>query len=696
MAQEGVQYVIETDISDALSDFQTLGAQLKKVETNIENSKTDFVKLGDTLDNSGKHVDNFENHVKHIPASTKIAKTGIDGLIDGMKKLVTIGAIVGTTKKVIDIYGDFENQMNAVEAVSGATGEEMKSLSDLAAKLGADTNYSATEAGAAEEALLRLGNSANSTKTMVGEVLNFDRANKVGDLAKSSEILSSELKMFAMNASEATRVADAMAMTTKNSKTTVEYLSSAFNNAGADAKNLGYDIEDTLTLVGAMSTNFADGSSAGTALKGMFADLSKNADKFNKFLKVDVADKNGHFRQVEDIINDINKSLSSKTPLEQQKLLNACFGETGKAAYNALSAAGGSIDGLEKKIRNASGTTKTMAAIMDSGLKPKIDGMMGSIETLAITVGEKLNPYFLKTIGASTELINKTSDMITNWENFYTKNQELIDSFAIVSTAVLAYVGITKTMAFWDGVVLASKEAGTVANFLYTTSLGMNIAFMEAGAGATGILTAAQWGLNAAYAANPVGFVITGVALLNIGVREGIKHFQGFRSAIEWVVNGNPISKWINDTIERFDWLSEKVDGFKEGVSWLWGWKGVDEQNYLPKSTVLTNNPIDNKYDLNQKLGKTDVFNFTKTDTKGLVNTNLYPQNKINVNPKSVPTTTTTKNNKTEVKTNITNHIVIQESNKLNIDELTNKISKKVTNNISSSFLDAAKLAGVN
>ena len=92
--------------------------------------------------------------------------------------------------------------------------------------------------------------------------------------------------MFGLEATSATRVADAMAMTTKNSKTTVEYLGSAFNNAGADAKALGYDIEDTLTLVGAMSTNFSEGTSAGTALKGMFADLSNNSDKFKKFLKL--------------------------------------------------------------------------------------------------------------------------------------------------------------------------------------------------------------------------------------------------------------------------------------------------------------------------------------------------------------------------------------------------------------------------
>ena len=82
--------------------------------------------------------------------------------------------------------------MNAVQAVSGSTGEEMEKLSNLANKLGADTNYSATEAGAAEEALLRLGNSASGTMTMVGDVMNFDRANKVGDLAKSAENKSTE------------------------------------------------------------------------------------------------------------------------------------------------------------------------------------------------------------------------------------------------------------------------------------------------------------------------------------------------------------------------------------------------------------------------------------------------------------------------------------------------------------------------
>ena len=60
MAQEGVQYVVETDVSDALSDFQTLGSQLKKVETNIEDSKDVDLKNNKTSKETLAKVKNVE------------------------------------------------------------------------------------------------------------------------------------------------------------------------------------------------------------------------------------------------------------------------------------------------------------------------------------------------------------------------------------------------------------------------------------------------------------------------------------------------------------------------------------------------------------------------------------------------------------------------------------------------------------
>lgn len=602
MEQQGVQYIVETEISQAMSNFQTLGSQLKKMGITAEDSKGEFKDLGSSISDTSeeftegeKASKKFNKNLGDTEEKAKDATSGVDKFVGSMKNFLGVTAILATGKKVIDMFSEYDNQMNAVEAVSGATALEMEELGTQALKLGADTNYSATQAGEAQEALLRMGNSAKGTKEIVDDVLSFDRANKVGDLAKSSEMLSSSLKMFAMDAKEATRVSDAMSMTTKNSKTTVDYLSTAFNNAGADAKNFGYDIEDTLTLVGAMSNNFADGSSAGTALKGMFADLSTNADKFNKLLGVSVVDNKGKFKQVEVIVKEINQALSNKTPIEQQKLLNAVFGETGKSAYNALAAAGDSIVDLEGKIRNASGTTEKMAEIMDSGLGPKIEGMKGSAETLAITIGQKLNPYLLEGVSSLTSIINVSSDAISNWDEFYKSNQTLIDGVAVLTGGFVTYLGVTKAVALWQGITTSVFSAGTIANTIYTAGIRGMVAYQYAGAGATGALSAAQAVLNSLWLANPIGLTVAGIGALIFGVRYAVSHFSWFREGISktWQIlkDYTPfgvVIKGVEFLTTKFEPLRKIVDGVAGAMKKLFGWKDDNNSQNIESNNKTT------------------------------------------------------------------------------------------------------------
>lgn len=610
MEQQGVQYIVETEISQAMSNFQTLESQIKKIGIVIDDSGDEFEKLSNSINETSeefvqveKTSRKFNKNIDDTKEKAKEATNGMEKLAGSIKNFLGVATVLATGKKVIGMFSEYENQMNAVEAVSGATAKEMEELGAQALKLGADTNYSATQAGEAQEALLRMGNSAEGTKEIVDDVLSFDRANKVGDLAKSSEMLSSSLKMFAMDAKEATRVSDAMSMTTKNSKTTVEYLSTAFNNAGADAKNFGYDIEDTLALIGAMSNNFADGSTAGTALKGMFADLSNNADKFNKLLGISVVDNKGEFKQVEVIVKEINQALSNKAPIEQQKLLNEVFGETGKSAYNALAGAGDSILDLEGKIRNANGTTAKMAEIMDSGLGPKIEGMKGSAETLAITIGQKLNPYLLDGVSTITNVINVTSDVISNWSEFYKTNQTLIDGIAFLTGGFITYLGVTKAVALWQGITTSIFSAGTIANAIYTTGIRAMVAYNYAGARATGALSAAQSVLNALWMANPIGVTIAGVGALVFGIRYAITHFSWFREGISktWLIlkDYTPFGiliKGVEILTTKFEPLRKIVDGVAGAMKKIFGWK--DRSNTLnieSKNKVMNENSLVNK-----------------------------------------------------------------------------------------------------
>ncbi|MBA4507949.1 phage tail tape measure protein [Clostridium sporogenes] len=81
---------------------------------------------------------------------SQLSKKAQDGLGTMNKAfLATSAAIGGIGAYAIKVGGDFEEGMSKVQAISGATGEEIKLLSEKAKEMGAKTKFSATESAEA-------------------------------------------------------------------------------------------------------------------------------------------------------------------------------------------------------------------------------------------------------------------------------------------------------------------------------------------------------------------------------------------------------------------------------------------------------------------------------------------------------------------------------------------------------------------
>ena len=90
-----------------------------------------------------------------LSSLTKLA----GGLVTGITGAVAAAgtAIVALGSKVVQTGMDYEAQLSRVQAISGATAEELQQLNDLAKQLGADTVFSASEAAAGMENLASAG-----------------------------------------------------------------------------------------------------------------------------------------------------------------------------------------------------------------------------------------------------------------------------------------------------------------------------------------------------------------------------------------------------------------------------------------------------------------------------------------------------------------------------------------------------------
>ncbi|KZR60385.1 phage tail tape measure protein [Pseudobacillus badius] len=182
-----------------------------------------------------------------------------------------IGAGLGfATKKTMD----FEAQLSAVKAVSGATTGEMKQLKDLAIKYGADTKYSGLEAAQGIEELIKAGVSLKDIINGGLEgALSLATAGEL-ELADAAEVASTALNAFKKDQLTVSKAADLLAGGANASATSVEELKYGLSQVSAVASGVGLSFKDTTTTLSVFAQKGLKGSDAGTSLKTMLMRLS--------------------------------------------------------------------------------------------------------------------------------------------------------------------------------------------------------------------------------------------------------------------------------------------------------------------------------------------------------------------------------------------------------------------------------------
>ena len=307
----------------------------------------------------------------------------------------------------ISTFKDFEQGMANVKAISGATGEEFEALSATAKQLGESTMFSAAQAAEAMENLAMAGWKSKDIIAGMPGLLDLAAAGSV-DLATASDVTSSVLSQFSLEAGEASRVADVLAATATNSKTDVAGLGESFKYAGTVAGQLGYSVEDAALAIGLMGNASIDGTMAGTALKTGLMRLAKQenmtAEESNAMaeaarrLGISMKNSDGTMKPLKTLLIDMRKGFAGITDeTERTALATALFGQNASAGMLALM---DTTEEGEKKfnelaaaIENSKGAAAAMAGTKMDTLQGSLLYLQSAAEGVKIAIGEKLSPY---------------------------------------------------------------------------------------------------------------------------------------------------------------------------------------------------------------------------------------------------------------------------------------------------------------
>ena len=151
---------------------------------------------------AGKKLEEFGNKFTNI--SSKIDNVGSKLTTSLTLPILAIGTAAVTTGN------DFEKQMSRVQAISGATKDELEQLTNQAIDLGASTSFSASEVASGMENLASAGFTTSEIMEAMPGLLDL-AASSGAELATASEIAASAIRGFGLEANESAHVADVFA-----------------------------------------------------------------------------------------------------------------------------------------------------------------------------------------------------------------------------------------------------------------------------------------------------------------------------------------------------------------------------------------------------------------------------------------------------------------------------------------------------
>lgn len=502
--EERIMGEVSTDLAARYSKNEK---QFWQASMAVEDNEKKLDKLGGELREAGVDTNNLTAENKRLEVSYSdikgeqeqmAASLGDDssGLIAGAAKFTAgLAAVAAAAKAVYSVLGpmietaaEFESQMSTVEAISGATAEEMEQLSAAAKKMGAATKFTAVEAGEALEYMAMAGWDAEEMISGLPGVMNLAAASGE-DLAQTSDIVTDAMTAFGMAADQSNRFADVLAQTATSANTNVGIMGETFKNVAPLAGAMGYSIEDMSTAIGIMANSGIKGSKAGTSLKNVITNLASPTSDVTaamESLGVSLTDDSGEALAFKDVVNNLRTAFSKLSKTQKAAYASTIAGKQGMAGLLALvNSTADEYDALTEAIENCGGAAEKMAEIRLDNYKGQVTLLESAWEGLSTTIGEKFLPVMTAGASGLTDLVTGLNDWIIGEEelsaSFAETAQSLQDS---LSTAALyeeyrtLQSVLSDTTATADEQAAAEERLTVVKNLLTEASGGLITASM--------------------------------------------------------------------------------------------------------------------------------------------------------------------------------------------------------------------------
>lgn len=411
--------------------------------------------------------------------ATALSAAGLRGATLAASAPFLVGAAIATIlAKSAAAAGSFQRQLQILKDVSGATEQQLKSLSDTAIALGNDLSLPAVSANDAALALTHFVQSGFTVRQSLQAVraallLSVSAQTDVGT---ATEITAKTLEAFHLPADQAVRVVNSLTNAANHAEGIVLDFSAAIGQVAAVAAKGGLSLEDTSALLAVFAKGGFTGAAAGTALRQAFIRLenpTKNTSAILKDLAVNLRDAQGNLRP--DLFLQFAAATRGMGKDLQDALAATVFGARAVRGFDIAISQGAAGLRIQQKAQEDQTAAQKLAAAQTQGLAGHLEELKKTAVTTGVQIGQGLVPAFtgLTNVGSRSLLqlsgIAKGAEEAGHQLSFLSVPlRALSESFGAGLVPILALVAGVKAFGVVAGVItgIEARWVGTSAELV--------------------------------------------------------------------------------------------------------------------------------------------------------------------------------------------------------------------------------------
>jgi TP901 family phage tail tape measure protein len=338
---------LEKSTRELKNESKQLGAELLKLEKAGKRNTKEYRELEKQYKQTTKAAQQGDAQLKKLDKTVGDNQRNVGNYIGGVKSLAGafgmafgVGTVANLFTTGAEAMVEFDQAIADLQAITGASGQDLEYYREQANKLGIDVEGGASAVveaykliGSAKPELLTNAEALNSvTKSAI--TLAQAAGMSVPDAAKN---LTDAMNQFGASAEDADKFINVLAAGSKFGAVEIPQVTEALLKFGAVAKTSGVSIEETGALIEALGERGLKGAEAGTALRNIMLKLSA-PDALPKDAIARLTELGINFDTLKDKSIPFTQRLEALKPLlNDQAALVKTFGtENAVAATNLI------------------------------------------------------------------------------------------------------------------------------------------------------------------------------------------------------------------------------------------------------------------------------------------------------------------------------------------------------------------------